>query len=196
MSYKELNKDAIRQDRLINGFNNKKVAAFTEVYTLMHRELKLYANSLYRDIDIECEDIVHDVFVNLWESKKQFNSLKGLKSYIYLSIKNGFLNYIERERVADKYSKTLSLIDNSSIDIIDSELFSLVDYSLGLLPEKYATILKLFLEGYSSAEISQKLDKPIQTVYNSKNEALKILQNKLTKDKMLTLSNFINIFNI
>ncbi len=180
-------------EKILRDFNNKEVDAFSTIYSLMYRELNLYAKSLFRGVGVGSEDIVHDVFVKLWGSKKQFNSIKGIKAYLYISIKNSFLNQLDHTQIAEKYSKSTTTTSNGELEIIENEFFSLIDYSLGLLPDNLAAILQLFLEGYSPSEISERLGKPIQTVYNRKNEAIKILKKKIPMDKLLIISALLKI---
>ncbi len=196
MSAKTNEENNSSEEILLVDFNNRDVNAFAKVYTLMYRELNLYARSLCRIYNIESEDMVHDAFLDIWKSNKSFNSIKGVKAYLYIIIKNNFLNYVDHSNIVNNHSERVQSDINLSVEVMESEFYSIVDYSLGLLPEKYANVLQLFLDGYSPAEVAKKLDKPIQTIYNTKNEAIKILQKKLPKDKMLVINALTSLLNI
>ena len=34
------------------------------------------------------EDIVQEIFINIWESNKQYNSINGFKAYLYEAVSN------------------------------------------------------------------------------------------------------------
>lgn len=53
--------------------------------------------------------------------------------------------------------------------------------SLQLLPDDYATVIRMYLEGWKPEEIAAKLGLALQTVYNKRREAIVLLRKFWTK---------------
>ena len=52
-----------------------------------------------------CEDVVHDVFIKLWEKRENINVEKTLKGYLYKSVVYAALDQVKkkkRQNVVDK----------------------------------------------------------------------------------------------
>lgn len=172
---------------LLRKFNNRESYAFGEIYLILYKDLNLYATSLYRGTTISSEDVLHDIFMNIWSSNVQFHSLQNIKAYIYISVKNSFKDYLSHHSYVEKYEKSISMEFKADIDIVEIELYSFIDETLKLIPESYAEVLRMYIEGCKSGEIAEQLGRTEQSVYNIKNKALKSLREQLSKDKLLLL---------
>ena len=65
-----------------------------------HKKLCVYAKSLCRDVYL-AEDIVQNVFENVWKKRKGLKEMYSVKSYLYKSVYNEFI---------DQYRKKNSLL--------------------------------------------------------------------------------------
>lgn len=183
-----IDKNRLEEIDLLKRFNHRESIAFGEVYSLFYRELSVYAASLYRDAIMQPEDVVHDVFIHLWLSSMKFEQVINIKAYIYVSIKNGFKNYLAHHTHVVKYTKQVSIDEDFGIDVMESEFYSLIDESIKVLPKSYAEVIDLYLKDWKLGEIAEKLKKSDQYVYNTKNKAISILRKKLDRDKLLIIS--------
>lgn len=182
------------ETRLLIKINSRDKYAFCEVYDLLYRELHLYTLSLYRNYPVESTDVIHDVFVYVWQNKHLvFDSVQKFKSYMIVSIKNSFRNYINHTKYEAKYQDYI-LNRNCKYDLLEVEICSLVDEMLGVLPSDCAAILRMHLEGWSAEEISNKIGKKTQTVYNKKQEAISLLRKKFP-NKLFLLHLFLILKN-
>lgn len=177
----------IEQDRILNEFNRRTASAFEEVYLMFFREIYVYGSMLYMQTSISAEDAIQDVFIDLWTSKVQFDALYKIKAYIYVAVKNDFKNYIVRNKRLLTYFDTMDAEGATNVDVFEAEIYSEIDEVLKLLPEDYACVIKLFLEGYKPSEIALKLTRTQQNIYNMKYEALNILKDKINKNKLFLL---------
>lgn len=176
------------EDKLLKKFNSRDSDAFGRIYLLFYRELNAYASVVYRNTEIMSEDIIHDIFVNLWLSKTIFTSLNNIKGYIYISIINGFRDFLSHTKCVNKFNDAFAADESLFSDIFECEVYSEIDESLKILPEDYATVLKMFIEGYKPSEIAEKLGRTQQNIYNIKYEAVTILKNKYkNNDKFLSI---------
>lgn len=172
---------------LLDQFNKRETAAFGEVYAMFYNELFHFTSKLYKETEVAASDIIHDIFIHLWQnSKQQFNDLVNIKAYIYVSIRNGFRNYLTHKKCIERHKHT-ALLNNERfiLQVAESELFSILEEAMDLLPKDCAQVLRYYLEGWDIKEISIKTGKPERTVYNKKNEAIAILKTKFPKNRLL-----------
>lgn len=174
---------------LVERFNNRSIVAYSEIYTLFYSELKHFASKLYKGTSVDACDVIHDVYLNIWQSKKRdFQSLINIKSYLYVSVKNGFKDFLGHNTYIDKYQK--DFLDNDDlflIEIMESEVYSTVNQAIDLLPEECALTFRLHIEGWSIKEISEKLHKSERTIHSRKSEAIEMLKRKIDTDKLFML---------
>ena len=179
---------------LLSRFNSRDNAALAELYNLYYDELFYFTNQLYRNSNIEACDILHDIFIKIWVSKTlKFETLKNIKAYIYVSIKNSFYDYISHNKCVDKYTEiSKSNPSNFISEIIESETLSIISKATELLPEETSKIFKMILDGWSVKDISASIGCSKSYVYQKKEEAVKILKDKILKNSlsiMLIISN-------
>lgn len=175
---------------LLTLFNERNSGAFGEVYSLFYKELVLYTEYIFMGTSHSAEDVIHDVFFNLWDNKKnKFDSLVKIKSFILVSIKNARKNYAKHQEYVDKLhsSPYEANFTSEQAEVLEFEVYSHIDEYLSVLPEDNAKIFKLYLNHYSPKEIAEVMGYSIQTVYNKKHESVGILRKHLTADKFIQL---------
>ena len=103
---------------------------FESLFNLYYSGLIVYANRFTNQIEIS-EDIVHDVFITLWE-KKIHSSMESAKAYLFSSVRNRCLNHLEQLKVRNEYQEQLL------------QKGTLPDYSLGNITwnQNFGNILK------------------------------------------------------
>ncbi len=167
---------------LVRHFNERQESAFSFIYMLYYDSLYMFTSRLYRNTEVDAADVIHDIFLSIWNKKNgSFSSVNHIKDYLFLSVRNRFRKYIEHQKSVDKYSEVVNNDNRSFItDMVEVEVVSKLSLMLDALPEGYAEVLKLYVEGMEIKEIAESLNKPIRTVYHQKNEALIILKKKFT----------------
>lgn len=188
----EMNRSA-DSSLLLEQFNNRDESALGKVYELYYRELNYFAKQLYRDTKIVAEDVIHDIFIKIWESKTiQFKKLDNIKAYIYISIKNGFLDSISHNKCVDKYNNTIIKDERNFVtEMVESETLSILSIAIDLLPKDIAAVFQLIAEGWEMKDIAKELNISKSSAYAKKIEATTILKNKLPKNLytiLLTIS--------
>ena len=131
------------------------------------------------------EDTVQEVFVKLWEKRKDLKIEISLKSYLYRAAINAAYNHLEKNK---RYSKlTLedvgaakSAYNNTEADLDAKELETKIKETLALLPEacREVFILSRF-EELSYKEIAETLGISVKTVENQVGKALRIFRENL-----------------
>ena len=145
-----------------------------------------FANKYIHDPD-EAKDIVHQVYMNLWEKRKEIRINQSIRSYLYTSVHNRCLNYIRDHKkfIYDDYpdsKENLNPFIGSSDYLEAEELRSHIYKVLYELPEGCRTIFTLSrFEGKKYKEIALELGISIKTVETQMSKALKHMKSKLIK---------------
>ncbi len=170
--------------RLVDLLNQGDRTAYTEIY---NRYAALVYAFAYKRTDekAEAQDIVHEVFLYLWEQRTALTITHGLLPFIYTAVKNRILNRIKHKRVSERYLDAFQAYLDTSEDNADhllrhNELATLIEREIAALPPKMRQVFELSRkDGYTRKAIAQELDLSEQTVKSHMQHALKILKEKL-----------------
>jgi RNA polymerase sigma-70 factor (family 1) len=161
--------------------------AFTNFYLDNFRKLILVSDKYVQSVPV-AEELVQDVFLKLWEDQESLPEIKSVKAYLYRSVVNSSINYINRQRNIEKHH--LQIAENISpedLDLQDShnELIVLLYDEIALLPEKCQRVFKMSrLEGIKYRDIAGQLGISEKTVENHMGNALKILRSRILEQAM------------
>lgn len=157
--------------------------AFTVLIDHYHHKLCVYANSLINN-SIQAEDVVQNVFVNLWEKRSKLDSSYSIQSFLYRSVYNEFIDQYRKTqsvmKIEKKYIEYLNsfVIDEDKEDI--QKLIKLVKVIIQDLPPKCKKIFELSKkEGLTNIEISEHLNVSVKAVEAQITKAFKILKVKV-----------------
>ena len=184
---------------LINEVKAGSRAAFNALYRLHYVGLISYAE-LFLDADA-AEDVVQDVFLNVWQNRENLNDSYSFRGYLLRSVYNTSLNYLKKENYARKYSTDYQqqieemgylFYDPDANDIIQKlyskDLREEIQKAIDALPPKCKEVFSLsYLGDMSNKEIGIQLGISVSTVENHIYSALKQLRLKLGMYKSLLL---------
>ena len=159
-------------------------ARIERIYKSYRKLLCLLAERIVGNKE-DAEDIVNDLFLKLWETRDQLHQTKELLVYIYRSVRNSSLKYVEHKQVIREYIHAVSNDphlcneqDNAhplSI-IISNESLDEIEQAINTLPSKCKEIFILArMEGLTHQDIAEKLGITINAV----NRQITIARNKL-----------------
>ena len=108
----------------------------------------------------------------------------SVKSYFYRSVKNLSLNFIEHNKIKNRYAQTVLTQSKQSTSpddqFIEIDLVRKIEESIQSLPQKRREIFRLSREeGLKYREIAEKLNISIKTVEAQMGLAIKTLRDKL-----------------
>ena len=158
--------------------------AFEKAFRAFYAALCNYALSLVKDKD-EAEEVVQNVFFNIWNKRTALQVSGSLKAYLYRSVHNECLNKIKHVKMkttyAEDYRKNASgSFDNAADHLHAKELGQKINTAIDSLPEQCGNVFKLSrFENLKYNEIAQHLNISIKTVENHMGKALKILREQL-----------------
>lgn len=172
------------EKKLANAITNGNEEAFKYIYDVYYAPLCLYANKYLYDIAVS-EDIVQDCIFTLWEMRSNLTHVLNIKSYLYKTIHNKCLNYIQHQKVKGKYENetvySLKLIELEQKDsLINKELGNIIAEAIEELPSKCKICFCMKrIDGLSQKSIAQKLEISEKAVEANISRALNLLRKKL-----------------
>ncbi|SFH51751.1 RNA polymerase sigma factor [Pedobacter insulae] len=164
--------------------------AFTEIYDRYWTVLYLHARKMLRN-DQEAEDIVQELFTQLWKKAAEINYTVKLSSYLYRSVRNRILDHITHQKVVQDYQRSLveflgSRASSPDELLVEKELAFLIEQEIQALPEKMREVFVLSRKQHLSyKEIGDQLGISEHTVRNQVSNALSILRTKLGVSSMV-----------
>jgi len=131
-----------------------------------------------------CEDIVQEVFTEVWKKREQIKINTSLKGYLRRAAINKALNQIRSRRYtideADDAIQIQANISSSQEVMEGNEMQLKLNAAINKLPEKCRIVFSLSrFEELSYKEIAAKLDISTKTVENQISKALKVLKAEL-----------------
>ena len=172
---------------LLSEFKKGNDQALTHIMDHYHKPLCFYAYSLSNDYD-GAKDIVQNIIINLWEHRKALPDIKSLKSYLYKSVYNEFLNQLRtssRMMVFEKeYFEALKDFVDNQDESKTRQQIAVLDLEIEKLsPKCKETFLLCKREGLTYVEIADHLNISIKTVENHMVKAFSVLRKKM-KEKI------------
>lgn len=183
--YKNLEK--YKEDSaLIEALKSGEPKAFEYVFEEFYEVLCAYANKIVESLEVS-EDLVHNVFCNLWIKREDLNLNRSVRSYLFQSVYNAALNHLQRQKVERRYiqEKFIEYVkeelvlapygeENHQERLMKEQLLQAVEK----LPIKCRNILKMSrFSGLRNKEIAEELGVSINTVQSQ----IAIALNKLRK---------------
>ena len=170
----------LNNQNLIKKLKDNDASAWGEIVNLYSDQLFAYALSLCSDRELS-SDLVQNVFVTVFETRHNLNPDYSLKSYLYKSTYNKFIDDYQKKKsmsaLHDQYYFMLNqFVTNTSDEDLSDKLKSM-NIMISKLPTKTKTIFILSKQsGLSNIEISESLNISIKTVEGHITKAFKLLR--------------------
>lgn len=171
---------------LIEGLKKGNEAAYEYLVEQYHNRLCVYANSLVRD-DLMAEDIVQNVFVQIWEKRHKLKHDFSLENYLYKSVHNKFIDQYRKGKAVmsleRKYIEALELAVEEKDELQEQKILGILFNAIYELPPKCQQIFLMSKkEGLTNIEISEYLNVSKKTVEGQITKAFGLLREKLGKE--------------
>jgi len=186
------------EKQLVDSINKGELEAFHHLYIEYYSSLCIYAKNFTRNKEI-AEEVVQDVFINIWEHKGHLNIENSLKSFLFVSVRNGCLNHLKHLLVINKFNLYYTQLLKDAQDLFNvsqetgdsllmaNELEEKISKEIELLPEQCRRIFIMSrFDCLTHQEIADKLGVTINTVHRQTSIALEKLR--------LALKNYLIIF--
>lgn len=156
--------------------------AFEAIFKTFYAPLVHFSYTITQNKE-SAEDIVSDVFCNMWGDRRNYKSIEKGKSYLFRSVHNRSVDFIRRSKKISDQEITESdlILEFDELDIFEIDILARLNTLVYDLPEKCSNILRLKLEGYNDHQISEQLGIKYETVRSHQKRGIKILRDNLTK---------------
>lgn len=158
--------------------------AYAELYERMAKPLLIYAYKRLDDMSI-AQDVLQEVFLGIWERRKEIVVPDSVEAFLYRSVLNNVLNKIRKEKSRQQYVDSFihyHELHDSSVeeDLFEKEFFEILFIEINALPPKMSEVFKLrFFENLSNAEVAERLGISHHTVATHMKRALASLRGRL-----------------
>jgi len=156
-------------------------AAFTEIYSRYWRKMLLVAWNHSND-NTTSKDIVHEVFISLWERRNSVEIL-NLAAFLATSVKFSIYKYYQRESRRTELSRQNYEFNELTNDEEKLDALFLREYINGIveeMPERCQLVFRYSREiGMKNNEIALKINVTEKAVEANLTRALKIIRAEL-----------------
>ena len=141
--------------------------SFEALFSRFARGMVVYAREFLSGE--EAEDVVHDVFVSLWEKMDRL-SADTARAYLFRATKNKCLDHLAHLKIRSRYQEDILRDQDSptAADMdhyVESELRSYIESAINTLPpQRKKVFIMNRMEGKSPNEIATELDLSPRTV--------------------------------
>jgi RNA polymerase sigma-70 factor (family 1) len=160
------------------------IPAFNEIYERYWENIFDAALKKTQDIELS-KDIVHDIFLAIWDKRAQLQIHKTLGGYLYQSLQNKIIDIKRKELCHQKHQHTqlyatVTDEDESLYAVTAKDLQKALVLEINNMPARVREVFKLSREEQMSVqEIALHLSLSPQTVKNQLSSALKQLRSRL-----------------
>lgn len=166
---------------LVNQLKKSNKKAYSYLIKNYHKRLFTYAYNLSNNYCL-AEDLVQNVFLNVWKKRQKLNPKLSIKAFLFKSIYNDFINQLKNRKVVSTLEKEYFSSINSQIPYDDNDSNSakkllIIKKRIEKLPPKCKRVFLLSKqEGLSNLEISEYLAISIKTVENQITKAFSAIK--------------------
>ncbi len=162
--------------RLIGGDESVFQALFVDYYPSLISFAVKYVN--HEEV---AEDIVQDVFVKVWETREKLRDVDNLSAYLYQMVRFKCFNHLRAEKIRQdatrSFTEEMDVVEMN--EYIREETFRIVMHVVDELPTGSRNVFSRAIQGYSAKEIADELGITIETVKKQKQNARRVLKEKL-----------------
>jgi RNA polymerase sigma-70 factor (ECF subfamily) len=169
------------EKELLGKMRNGDKLAFEIIYHRYKGLLYVHVAKHLKDQE-EAQDIIHDIFLNLWQNRGVLRIVGNLTAYLYQSVRNRVINHqLKSQRANDYVNSFMGFLAHSRVDtdhlVREKMLRERIETEIAALPEKMRIVFEMSRkEGLSHKEIAERLKLSEQSVRSHVKGALKILR--------------------
>ncbi|WP_407556975.1 RNA polymerase sigma factor [Winogradskyella sp. 4-2091] len=154
---------------------------FELIYNTYAKSIRRFLFFKTQDAD-KAEDILQETFVKLWSNCSNVNYDK-VKSYLFSTAHNMFLNDIKHQKVKDNYTKQFNKIDNNESPefiLLEKEFMEKLEATIAALPDKQREVFLLNrIEKKKYKDIAEQLNISVKAVEKRMHLALVVMREKI-----------------
>lgn len=164
-------------------------AAFEALFRAYYEDLCRFASSHVDSMEV-AEDLVQNVFFDLWERRRAWQPEQSPKAFLFGAVRNQVLKHQRWSQVRENVQGNKALqgvraSGNPERQVQDREFLQAVEDVIGELPPRRRSIFLLSRRhGLTYAEIAVALDISIKTVETQMGRALQFLRGRFSAQQI------------
>lgn len=165
---------------------------FEDIYIGFYSRMNRFAQS-YVIYEEDAENIVQDIFIDIWEKKIDLSAISNVSGYLLLILKNKCIDHLRRKKTETQAISKIQIENEinlklkfDSLEALDDKLLAdpnidtLIEQAINNLPEKCRQIFVMNkFDGKKQSVIANELNISIHTVESQMSIAYKKLQEEL-----------------
>jgi RNA polymerase sigma-70 factor (ECF subfamily) len=176
----------LKEQQQLRRIRRGEIGSFEALFHTYYRGLFGYARNLIRSEEV-AEEVVQDVFYNVWKNRESLRITRSWQSYLYRSVYNNSMMYLRKTRreyamEEGNFPEPEGTSPDPSQEIQFREMSDLVSLTIEEMPERTREIFLLNRqEGMKYREIAERLSISVKTVEANMGKALRTLRESLEK---------------
>lgn len=173
--------------------------AFKQLFQKYYAHLCRYTSSLVMDADT-AEDIVQEVFVQMWENRQKVQLTGSIRSFLYTCVRNRALRTLQNEQIQQRHSshikEFMEYLSSCGYTEEEEEIINRIKTVMESLPPQ---CLKVFVmsvvDSKKYTEIASELQISVNTVKTHITKAYRLIRAQLSAKDLFVLYLLIKKWN-
>ncbi len=158
------------------------------IFDTFFNELCYYCNNIINNSE-QAQDIVQELFIDIYEKGYKFDNEQKVKSFLFLSVKNRALNYLKSIKLKSKLDD-IELKDSAEDEMlaweVECELLEQISQIIEELPPSNREIFKLsYIDCLDVKSICERLNIKQSTVMIQRQRAKQKIREKITNNNFI-----------
>ena len=157
--------------------------AFAQLYNKYRKPPLRFCTSILKDED-EAENMLHEVFIKIWERRAQINPERNFHSYLFTCLRNMAFDYLKEmdknHQLRQQYLERMESYREDDREEEEKQLARLRQAVNGLSEKRKRILLLSVHEGRSYQEIAEMLRISKNTVKNQLVKAKHLLRERMS----------------
>lgn len=140
--------------------------AFSSLFYEYHQHLAGFVFSVTRSKELT-EEIIQDVFVKLWESRKDLPTVKNFPAWLFIITRNHTLNTLRKLALIKEKQEAVEAhyaLTEEAAPQQEENLYALLDSAVDQLPQQQKKVYLLRQQGLKNSEVAFQLDLSVNSV--------------------------------
>lgn len=166
------------------------------LYNECYASLLFFAENLVHQKE-QAEDIVIVAFTRYWDRRQRFDSLPGIKSFLYKVVQNDCYKFYHQQQARERRLQQVqeaqmpATEDFAESRMVIAEMVQHIHREIERLNPKYRDVIYLlFVEELSVQEAAVKLQLTPENVRKRKERAIALLRNTVVRSNLSNLALF------
>ena len=179
-------------EELMQEIKADNMFAFDILYKKYCKRLYKFGNSILKS-QVDTENLIQDVFLNLWENRQKVEKDSSIKSYVFTITYNSAISIIRKKARESEFVEYLKSLQDINVEPVNveleyNELTNKLDEIIKELPQRQKEVYLLHrVEGLKYNEIAERLNISVNTIENHMSRALKTIREKLGNYSLIAI---------